>query len=125
MIHNIKIDTDLPDHVDQLIDFLFSDPVIYDRLVERVKHRITTPNRRFLEVIERLQDGEIDNLIRTIHQQDEDIIFLSHQLSGYDSFIKKYDRLVIKVDWLKRQNKRLVERNKTLTANVYKSKNNR
>ena len=125
MIHNIKIDTDLPDHVDQLIDFLFSDPVIYDRLVARVKHRITTPNRRCLEAIERLQDGEIDNLIRTIHQQDEDIIFLSHQLSGYDSFIKKYDRLVIKVDWLKRQNKRLVVRNKTLVSNVYKSKNNR
>lgn len=125
MIHNIKIDTDLPDHVDQLIDFLFSDPVIYDRLVERVKHRITTPNRRCLEAIERLQDGVIDNLIRTIHQQDEDIIFLSHQLAAYDSFIKKYDRLVIKVDWLKRQNKRLVERNKTLVNNVYKSKNNR
>lgn len=125
MIHNIKIDTDLPDHVDQLIDFLFSDPDIYYRLVERVKHRITTPNRRCLEAIERLQDGEIDNLIRIIHQQDEDIIFLSHQLSGYDSFIKKYDRLVIKVDWLKRQNKRLVERNKTLVSNVYKSKNNR
>ena len=125
MIHNIKIDTDLPDYVDQLIDFLFSDPVIYDRLVVRVKHRITTPNRRCLEAIERLQDGEIDNLIRTIHQQDEDIIFLSHQLSCYDSFIKKYDRLVIKVDWLKRQNKRLIERNQTLVSNVYKSKNNR
>lgn len=125
MIHNIKIDTDLPDHIDQLIDFMFSDPVIYDRLVARVKYRITTPNRRCLECIESLQDGEIDNLIRIIHQQDEDIIFLSHQLSGYDSLIKKYDRLVIKVDWLKRQNKRLVERNKTLVSNVYKSKNNR
>ena len=125
MIHKIIIDTDLPDHVDHLIDFLFSDPVICDRLVERVKYRITTPNRRCLEVIERLQDGEIDNLIRTIHQQDEDIIFLSHQLRGYDSFIKKYDRLVIKVDYLKRQNKRLLERNKTLVNNVYKSKDNR
>lgn len=125
MIHNIKIDTDLPDNVDQLIDFLFSDPVIYNRLVERVKYRITTPNRRCLECIEALQDGEIDNLIRTIHQQDEDIIFLSHQLNGYDSFIKKFDRYAKKVDWLRRQNKRLVERNKVLAAHVYKSKNNR
>lgn len=124
MIHNIKIDTDLPDHVDQLIDFLFSDPVIYDRLVERVKYRISTPNRRCLEAIERLQDGEIDNLIRTIHQQDEDIIFLSHQLRGYDSFIKKYDRLAVKVDFLKRQNQRLIQRNKTLVNHVYKSKDN-
>ena len=125
MIHNIKIDTDLPEHVDQLIDFLFSDPVIYDRLVERVKYRITTPNRRCLEAIECLEDGEIDNLIRTIHQQDEDIIFLSHQLRGYDSFIQKYDRLAVKVDYLKRQNKRLLDRNKTLVKNVYKSKDNR
>ena len=109
--------------VDKLIDDLFKDEIIYNRLVERIKYRLTNFNPYIVAALEKLNDGEIDSLLRTIHQQDEDIRFLTCRLSGYESLMRKYEKLSIKVVKLKKQNHRLLSRNSELYE-LLKTKNN-
>ncbi len=121
----VTLDKVNPGNVDDFITELLSSPLVYDRLVERLKYHMSHPNRFFFEALHSLEDDtDIMTLLRVIHRQDESIAYLSHQLVGYDSMVAKYDKLSIKVLSLKRQNKRLLDRNKELTDRVYRSKNN-
>lgn len=78
----------------------------------------------FLQCLADLEcDFNIDVLLRTIHQQDEFIAYLVHQLQSYDSLCKKHEKILKRNDFLRRQNARLLQRNKDLVENVYKTKN--
>ncbi len=109
--------------VAQLVAF---HPRLTDHLIALLKYKVSNPNRYFMQALANLEDDfSVDSLLRVIHQQDESIAFLSHQLVHYDSLSKKYDKLATKVDFLKRQNKRLLDRNNNLVSGVHKSKNHR
>lgn len=115
-----------PGQVDVLITDLLSNPILRSRIYERVKFNLNTPNRYFVETLSALEDNfDIVEALRTIHQLETELSFLSHQLVNYDSFINKYDKLSVKVANLKRQNARLLERNRVLLNALSKSKNYR
>ena len=117
---------DVKSDVDNVLTYLYSVPAIKSYLDDLMKYRYRQPNRYFLEALSDLEsDFDHKTLLRVIHQQDEDIAFLSRRLDSYVSMLSKHESLVRKVDWLKRQNKRLVSRNKDLVDRVYKSTNNR
>lgn len=80
----------------------------------------------FLQALADLEDDyNLDNALRIIHQQDVFISYLVHQLQGYDSLLQKHEKLLKRCDFLRKQNKRLLQRNKDLVDNVYKPKNHR
>lgn len=129
-IMGLSIDVSDPYSIDSNIDSLLSDPRIKNRLYERLRYNISSPGKAFYESLDQLiDDGIFSNdltpLLRRIHQLDIEVSYLSHQLVNYDSFINKYDKLAVKVDFLKRQNKRLSNRNQELIRDLHSSKNNR
>lgn len=119
---SVSIDTTNLSQIDSFLDVIFQNDAIFSRVKQRVRYHLNTVPKSIVEAISDLQDGEIDNLLRIITHQDEDIRFLTHQLQGYDSLIKKYDSLSVKSYKLKSQNKRLLERNKELADRLYKKK---
>ena len=119
-----KQDVDLA--VDTFIDFFRSDSRTSPRFDEVLRYQYRQPNRYFLDSLVALEDDfDASTLLRVIHQQDQDIAYLSHQLSRMDSYVSRFEKFAKKIDYLKRQNKRLLERNKELVDVLYKSKNNR
>lgn len=111
--------------VDTIIDFFRSVPEASKRFDEVLRYQYRQPNRYFLDSLVSLEDDfDASTLLRIIHQQDQDISYLSHQLSRMDSYVSKFEKFVKKIDYLKRQNKRLLERNKELVDALYKSENN-
>lgn len=112
--------------VDRLVDFILQNPRARLRFDERMRYNYRTPNRYFLSALASLEDNyDVESLLTTIHRQDEDIAFLSHNLARLESYVSKFETMAKKIDWLKCQNKRLVERNKELVERVYQSKDNR
>lgn len=129
-IMHLSIDVDDPYSIDSNITSLLSEPRVKRRLFERIRYNISSPNKVFFETIDSMIcDGsvlrDVTPLLRAISQLENEVSYLSHQLINYDSFITKYDKLAVKVDYLKRQNKRLSNRNLELVRALHSSKNNR
>ena len=111
---------------DDILDYFLGHPWLRARLDDRLKYLYRNPNRYFLDALESIEDNyELSDLMRVISQQDQDIQYLLHQLQHYDKIVDKYEKLLKKIDFLKRQNKRLLNRNNNLADRVYKSKDDR
>lgn len=103
-----------PCEFEDIVDIILTSPV-RPLLVDRLRYQLNSPGRGLLYSLMSLQDsGDLDVLVRQLHQQDVDISYLSHQLRGYDSISKKFDALSVTCAKLRNKNARLIERNNAL-----------
>lgn len=130
--NNVTIEIDCTDlgSIDSAISLLLCNPRIKKRIYERIRYNISSPGKVFYETLDSMIcDGRVTSdvtlLLRGISQLEQEVSYLSLQLVNYDSLISKYDKLAVKVDYLKRQNKRLLNRNNELVHALSLSKNNR
>ena len=77
----------------------------------------------FVRALAELRDtGDIDCLVRALNWQHNDIAFLSHELSQFESSLAKLDKLRVQVARLKDANNTLKQRNIEL-INALRSSN--
>lgn len=105
---------------------LLRDTKLWSKIYSQVRSCVlAVPDTRdlFVRALSELRDtGDIDCLVRALNWQHNDIAFLSHELSQFESSLAKLDKLRVQVARLKDANNTLKQRNIEL-MNALRSSN--